>query len=78
MTVIPESIVAGQPYPGNASEPSATIQEFFDEAKGGPVPTPKTLVAPHAGSIYSGRWLPRLTARDKQPVVGYGSCVFMG
>ena len=54
MTVIREPVVAGQFYPGNASELSATIRVFFDEAQVEPGAAPKALIVPHAGYIYSG------------------------
>jgi len=54
MTVIREAAVAGQFYPGNASELSATIRVFLDEARVHDGPAPKALIVPHAGYIYSG------------------------
>ena len=54
MTVIREPAVAGQFYPGNASELCATIRMLFDEVQGEEGPAPKALIVPHAGYIYSG------------------------
>ena len=54
MTVIREAAVAGQFYPGNASELSATIRLFFEDVEAEPGPAPKALIVPHAGYIYSG------------------------
>ena len=54
MTVVREAVVAGQFYPGNASELSTTIRVFLDEAETEVGPAPKALIVPHAGYIYSG------------------------
>jgi AmmeMemoRadiSam system protein B len=54
MTVIREPAVAGQFYPGNATELSTTINVFLDEAPIQEGPAPKALIVPHAGYIYSG------------------------
>ena len=54
MTMIREPAVAGQFYPGNASELCATIRMFFEEVQGEEGPAPKALIVPHAGYIYSG------------------------
>lgn len=54
MTVVREAVVAGQFYPGNASELSTTIRVFLDEARTQEGPAPKALIVPHAGYIYSG------------------------
>lgn len=54
MTVIREPAVAGQFYPGNASELSATIRLFFEDIQAEPTPAPKALIVPHAGYVYSG------------------------
>ena len=54
MTLIREPAVAGQFYPGNASELGNTIQVFFEELEVPDGPAPKALIVPHAGYIYSG------------------------
>ena len=54
MTAIREPAVAGQFYPGNASELGATIRTFFAEVSVEEGPAPKALIVPHAGYIYSG------------------------
>jgi hypothetical protein len=54
MTVIREAAVAGQFYPGNASELGATIRVFFEQVQGEEGPAPKALIVPHAGYSYSG------------------------
>jgi hypothetical protein len=54
MTVIREPAVAGQFYPGNATELSTTIHVLLDEAQIQEGPAPKALIVPHAGYIYSG------------------------
>ncbi len=47
-------VVAGQFYPGEKNTLTKMIDEFFKEAKGGPLPNIRGLVSPHAGYIYSG------------------------
>jgi len=54
MTVIREPAVAGQFYPGEASELNTTIRVLLDEANTAEGPAPKALIVPHAGYIYSG------------------------
>ena len=54
MTVIREPAVAGQFYPGNASELCTTIRMLFEEVQEEDSPAPKALIVPHAGYIYSG------------------------
>ncbi len=54
MTVVREAVVAGQFYPGNASELSTTVRVFLGEARTQEGPAPKALIVPHAGYIYSG------------------------
>ena len=54
MTATREAAVAGQFYPGNASELSTTVQVLLDEACPQDGPPPKALIVPHAGYIYSG------------------------
>ena len=54
MTVIREPAVAGQFYPGNASELGAEIRVFFEAVQAAEGPAPKALIVPHAGYVYSG------------------------
>ena len=54
MTVIREPAVAGQFYPGNASELRTAMRVLFEEVQVLPSPAPKALIVPHAGYIYSG------------------------
>ncbi len=54
MTIIRESAVAGQFYPGNNSELSNAIQVLLKDAQAEAGPAPKALIVPHAGYIYSG------------------------
>jgi len=54
MSVIREPAVAGQFYPGAADELSAVVQGFLDDAEVPDGPTPKAMIAPHAGYVYSG------------------------
>lgn len=46
--------VAGQFYPGNPAELRRMIEGFLREVKHVDAPTPKAVIAPHAGYIYSG------------------------
>jgi MEMO1 family protein len=50
--LVRRSAVAGSFYPASKTELSRLIDRLLAEAK--PGPTPKLLVAPHAGYIYSG------------------------
>ncbi len=54
MTVIRDPAVAGQFYPGNASELRTAMTVFFEDVRVLPSPAPKALIVPHAGYIYSG------------------------
>ncbi len=54
MASIRQAAVAGQFYPGNASELSATVQRYLAGAAGKAGPVPKAIIAPHAGYVYSG------------------------
>ena len=54
MTHIREPAVAGQFYPGNASELGGAIRTFFDEVEVPQGPAPKAMIVPHAGYVYSG------------------------
>ncbi len=54
MTVIREPAVAGQFYPGDASELRTAMSVFFEDVQVKPSPAPKALIVPHAGYIYSG------------------------
>ncbi len=54
MTVIREAAVAGQFYPGTASELGAEIRVFFEAVQAAEGPAPKALIVPHAGYVYSG------------------------
>ncbi len=58
-TIVRETAVAGQFYPGTAAELDATVRNFLEDAEAGqgPVPqgtVPKAIIAPHAGYVYSG------------------------
>lgn len=47
--------VAGLFYPGSADELQATVQAYLSEWPARPdAPTPKALIVPHAGYVYSG------------------------
>ena len=54
MTVVREPAVAGQFYPGDASELRTAMRVFFEDVRVLPSPAPKALIVPHAGYIYSG------------------------
>ena len=53
MGSIREPAVAGMFYPGDAQELRHQVADFLDHA-GEPRLTPKALIAPHAGYVYSG------------------------
>ncbi len=46
--------VAGRFYPDNPAELRRMVENFLREAKAAAGPTPKAVIAPHAGYIYSG------------------------
>ncbi len=54
MPTIREPAVAGMFYPGNARELHALIQEMLQQVPPVEEPSPKALIVPHAGYIYSG------------------------
>ncbi len=54
MTSVRQPAVAGAFYPGGATELDATIQRYLAAAPISAEPTPKAIIAPHAGYIYSG------------------------
>jgi AmmeMemoRadiSam system protein B len=54
MESIRNPVVAGQFYPGSASELRTCIEEFLAAVRFGPEPAPKALIVPHAGYAYSG------------------------
>ncbi len=53
MSTIRKAAVAGTFYPRDAAELAAAVDEFMGGAKGSGG-TPKVIIAPHAGYIYSG------------------------
>jgi AmmeMemoRadiSam system protein B len=78
MTVIREPAVAGQFYPGNASELCAEIQVFFEEVQAEEGPAPKALIVPHAGYVYSGPVAASAYARLRPYRKQYRRVVLMG
>lgn len=54
MTSIRQPAVAGMFYPADANELQAMIQQFMQTSHREPDLTPKAIIAPHAGYIYSG------------------------
>ncbi len=54
MTSIRQAAVAGQFYPGTAKELTAEIERYLALAMPPAGPTPKAIIAPHAGYVYSG------------------------
>jgi len=63
MTAIRRAAVAGQFYPGNARELTATVEHYLATAGSEAGPVPKAIIAPHAGYIYSGAVAARAYAR---------------
>ena len=54
MKTVREPAVAGLFYPADAKELKRDIQHYLAEATPGRIRTPKALIAPHAGYVYSG------------------------
>lgn len=54
MTVIREAAVAGQFYPGDATELKRAVESLLQDVRGGRGAAPKALIVPHAGYVYSG------------------------
>ncbi len=54
MTIVRDPAVAGQFYPDEAGQLAAVVTTLLDEAEGRSGVTPKALIAPHAGYVYSG------------------------
>jgi AmmeMemoRadiSam system protein B/AmmeMemoRadiSam system protein A len=54
MTSVRPAAVAGQFYPGDPKELDAAVQFFLSRIPAEDSPTPKAIIAPHAGYIYSG------------------------
>jgi MEMO1 family protein len=57
MNAIRQPAVAGQFYPGTSAELSAAVQGYLDAvdvADDADAPTPKAMIVPHAGYVYSG------------------------
>jgi len=46
--------VAGRFYPGDPTELKRMVAGFLREVQAADTPSPKALIAPHAGYIYSG------------------------
>ena len=54
MTFVRQAAVAGSFYPGDARELDATVQYHLSKTSPPQGPSPKAIIAPHAGYIYSG------------------------
>ncbi|MDP6573515.1 MAG: AmmeMemoRadiSam system protein B [Rhodospirillales bacterium] len=54
MTFVRKAAVAGSFYPGDARELDATVQYHLSKTSAPQGPSPKAIIAPHAGYIYSG------------------------
>lgn len=54
MTEIRPPAVAGLFYPDSASQLRPMVEEFLRPGESEPLPSPKALIAPHAGYVYSG------------------------
>ncbi len=78
MTVIREAAVAGQFYPGNASELRSTIKGLFEHVRSLPGPAPKALIVPHAGYIYSGAVAATAYARLRRYREQYTRVILLG
>jgi MEMO1 family protein len=47
--------VAGHFYPGDPAQLRSEVEDFLARSAPGPTITPKALIAPHAGYLYSGK-----------------------
>ena len=54
MNMIRQPAVAGQFYPGSKDELVSAVDAYLSEAQKGNGESPKAIIAPHAGFIYSG------------------------
>lgn len=54
MGTVRQPAVAGQFYPGDASQLRHDVERYVGESKQADAPVPKAIIAPHAGYIYSG------------------------
>ena len=54
MLKIRSPAVAGFFYPADAEQLRAEVRQYMTQAKGSRVSSPKALIAPHAGYVYSG------------------------
>jgi len=54
MTSIRQAAVAGQFYPGTATELAAAVERYLSQVAPASGPVPKAIIAPHAGYVYSG------------------------
>lgn len=66
MTHMRPTAVAGAFYPGDAAQLSRTVEDLMAEARRrtpAGTPTPKAIIAPHAGYVYSGPVAARAYAR---------------
>ncbi len=78
MASIRQAAVAGQFYPGNAVELSATIQRFLRDAARKAGPVPKAIIAPHAGYVYSGAVAASAYARIRPAAARIRRVVLLG
>jgi AmmeMemoRadiSam system protein B len=59
--------VAGLFYPGDAETLRREVDQLIADAEDGRGPTPKALIAPHAGYVYSGAVAATAYARIREP-----------
>lgn len=78
MTVTREPAVAGMFYPARASKLRNTIQTFLERVVFKPGPTPKALIAPHAGYMYSGSVAASAYARLRPYHDSYTRVILLG
>ncbi len=76
MATVRPPAVAGTFYPGDAEELDGAVRDLLDSATPASGPTPKAIIAPHAGYIYSGAiaaeayvWLARGKDKIKRVVL---------
>ena len=78
MASIRQAAVAGQFYPGNGPELSATIQRFLKDAARTAGPVPKAIIAPHAGYVFSGAVAASAYARIRPAAARITKVVLLG
>jgi AmmeMemoRadiSam system protein B len=78
MESIRNPVVAGQFYPGSASELRSCVEEMLAAVRCEPGPAPKAVIVPHAGYAYSGPVAASAYARLRHHRQRYAHVVLLG